>query len=71
MTPKLSIERLARLEAMVDPSSRADWGLSHEDKDAIRAAIHSQPNPRLVKALRAVLLFYSAAHWDSSKALEW
>jgi hypothetical protein len=69
----MNLEQYSRLRAMCDclPGSVASWDLSREDQNAIRAAIHGLPNPRLVQALQAILLFYVPGPWDSARQLEW
>ena len=47
------------------------YDLSRDDMNAVAAAIDGMPNPRLVKALHAVLLFYDPGPWDSHKQLAW
>ena len=64
----MTLEQLCRLRAM---GNHVGWELLPEDVEAIAAAIEGMPNPRLVQALEAVLMFYSGGPWDAEMQLRW
>ena len=65
----MNLEHLSRLRAMAAPESK--WDLSPNDTRAIEAAIDTMPNPRLVTALEAVLLYHCGGAWDEAKKHRW
>jgi hypothetical protein len=70
MTDESQTEKLFRLRAMVAPGQQT-WDLNYHDRRAIEFAMSGFPNPRIVEALEAVLLFYHAGEWTSDLRLRW
>ena len=71
----MRLEHLSRLRAMTDYLTNGrmhenPWGLNREDLNAIFAAT-CEPNPKLIEALEAVLMFHSGEQWDSDRRLQW
>jgi hypothetical protein len=64
------LEMISRIQAMLDPNQQT-WDLSEKDIEAIRFVASAFPNPRLVEALKAVILFHDPGSWDQKKEAEW
>jgi hypothetical protein len=72
----MNLNQVCRLRTLVDAALFPKPGgpisdLSRDDANAILSALKELPNPRLVEALEAVLLFHSGTPWDSEKRLQW
>ena len=72
----MTLEQLCRLRTIADSvlfpkPSGPICDLSRDEAKAILAAIDGMPNPRLVEALEAVLLFYHAGEWTPELRLQW
>lgn len=72
----MNLQQLSRLRAMVEYLTNGrmhenPWGLNRDDLNAINAAICGMPNPRLIQAIEAVLMFHSGEPWDSAKSCQW